>query len=57
MTNDQIALLTKARKSLDASQTLVNEGFYDFAIARVYYTMFYLAQALLLMKQSSHFRV
>ena len=50
MTNDQIALLTKARKSLDAAIALIDKGFYDFAIARVYYTMFYLAQSLLLDK-------
>ncbi len=47
MTTDQLALLNKARKSLDAARALLKDGFYDFAIARVYYTMFYLAQALL----------
>ena len=50
MTTDQLALLNKARKSLGAANALLNDGFYDFAIARAYYTMFYLAQALLQIK-------
>lgn len=47
MTSDQEALLKKARKSLNAAKLLLNDGFYDAAISRAYYTMFYLVQALL----------
>ncbi|WP_431707066.1 HEPN domain-containing protein [Geminocystis sp. CENA526] len=37
----------KAKQSLEASKHLFNGGFYDFAVARAYYTMFYLASAFL----------
>jgi uncharacterized protein (UPF0332 family) len=44
----QDALLKKAREGLAAAQYLVAGGYYDFAVARAYYAMFYAAQALLL---------
>ncbi|USH00498.1 HEPN domain-containing protein [Thermococcus argininiproducens] len=44
------ALINKAEKSLKASQELLTKGFYDFAAARAYYTMFYCAEAILLTK-------
>ena len=47
MTPEQRSLLNKAQKSLDASQELMEKGFYDFAISRAYYAMFYVAEALL----------
>lgn len=47
MTNDQEALLKKARKSLAAAKVLLNDDFHEAAISRAYYTMFYLASALL----------
>lgn len=47
MTLEQQALLDKAQRSLEAAQTLVDQGFYDFAVSRAYYAMFYLAEALL----------
>ncbi len=48
MTTEQAALIHKAKDSLKAAETLSDEGFYDFAISRAYYTMFYIAEALLL---------
>jgi uncharacterized protein (UPF0332 family) len=48
MTPDQQSLIRKARSSLAAAQLLLQEGYSEFAAARAYYTMFYLAQAFLL---------
>lgn len=45
---EQQALLKKAENSLAAAQLLLNEGFYDFAVSRIYYAMFYIAEAFLL---------
>ena len=47
MNAEQEALLRKAEESIRAAKTLVRDNFPDFAIARAYYAMFYLAQALL----------
>jgi uncharacterized protein (UPF0332 family) len=47
MTPEQQALINKAQCSLDAAQNLIEQGFYDFAVSRAYYAMFYLAEALL----------
>jgi len=47
------ALIKKAQKSLEASEELLKKGFYDFAAARAYYTMFYCAEAILLTKNIS----
>lgn len=41
------SLIDKARRSLDAARSLMEEGYYDFAASRVYYAMFYVAEALL----------
>jgi uncharacterized protein (UPF0332 family) len=48
MTAEQAALLRKAQDSLRAAKLLADQGFYDFAISRAYYTMFYVAEAFLL---------
>jgi uncharacterized protein (UPF0332 family) len=48
MTAEQTALLRKAETSLQAAKLLATEGYYDIAVSRAYYTMFYVAQALLL---------
>ncbi len=48
MTSEQAALLQKAQASLEAARLLTGQGFYDFAAARAYYTMFYVAEAFLL---------
>ena len=47
MTPEQQALLIKAQRSLEAAQNLIEQGFYDFAVSRAYYAMFYIAEALL----------
>jgi len=47
MTLEQAALLKKAKDSLDASRLLVERAFYDFAVSRAYYSMFYIAEAFL----------
>lgn len=47
MTPEQKALLDKAQRSIDAAQSLTDQGFHDFAISRSYYVMFYIAEALL----------
>ena len=47
MTPEQQFLMTKAQRSLDAANQLMQQGFYDFAISRAYYAMFYVAEALL----------
>jgi len=48
MTDEQRGLLLKAKESLAAAELLLKEGHPDFAAARAYYTMFYVAEALLL---------
>jgi uncharacterized protein (UPF0332 family) len=47
MTPEQKALLDKAKRSIEAAQSLTEQGFNDFAISRGYYAMFYIAEALL----------
>lgn len=48
MTQEQIALLTKAGESLRAAKLLAGNALPDFAASRAYYTMFYVAEAFLL---------
>ena len=48
MTPTQRDLLQKARDSLDASELLLKGGHPGFAASRAYYSMFYVAEALLL---------
>jgi uncharacterized protein (UPF0332 family) len=46
--NEEIEnLIIKAQQSLEASRLLLEGGYPDFAVARAYYTMFYLASAFL----------
>ena len=47
MTDEQGELILKAQQSLDAATLLLNNNFADYATSRAYYTMFYLAEALL----------
>ncbi|MFM8295886.1 MAG: HEPN domain-containing protein [Microcystaceae cyanobacterium] len=47
MNYNQDQFLKKAEYSLEVSHYLYQGGYYDFAVARAYYTMFYLASALL----------
>jgi uncharacterized protein (UPF0332 family) len=48
MTREQAALLKKAHDSLRGAKLLAEDGLHDFAASRAYYTMFYVAEALLL---------
>ncbi|QDZ39813.1 HEPN domain-containing protein [Euhalothece natronophila Z-M001] len=48
MTPEQNQLFQKAQQSLNAAQYLLAGGYYDFAVSRAYYTMFYIASAFLL---------
>jgi len=48
MTSEQTALLQKAKTSLEAARLLSNQDYFDFAVSRAYYAMFYVAEALLL---------
>jgi uncharacterized protein (UPF0332 family) len=43
VTLEQKALLNKAERSIRAAQKLIEQGFYDFAVSRFYYAMFYVA--------------
>ncbi|WP_017292745.1 HEPN domain-containing protein [Geminocystis herdmanii] len=47
MNENEKQFLLKAKQSLEASKHLFEGKFYDFAVARAYYTMFYLASAFL----------
>jgi uncharacterized protein (UPF0332 family) len=44
---NQQQLIAKAKQSLNAAQYLYEGEYYDFAVARAYYTMFYVASAFL----------
>ena len=46
-------MLKKAQESIEAAKTLLEKGFYGFALSRAYYTMFYCAEAILLTKDIS----
>ncbi len=48
MTDDQTALVAKAEDSVRAAELLARDGYYGFAVSRAYYTMFYIAEAMLL---------
>jgi uncharacterized protein (UPF0332 family) len=48
VTGEQAALLEKARRSLRAARLLQDEGLPEFAAARAYYAMFYVAEMFLL---------
>jgi uncharacterized protein (UPF0332 family) len=43
-------LIEKAKRSFEAGKQLYESGFYDFSVSRLYYAMFYCAEALLLTK-------
>ena len=47
MNPDIEALIHKAKESLGAARSLAKNNYFDFAASRAYYTMFYVAEALL----------
>lgn len=46
-------LREKSKRSLEAAKYLHEKRDYDFAVSRAYYSLFYTAEALLLMKEKS----
>jgi uncharacterized protein (UPF0332 family) len=48
VTPAQEAMMKKEYESLSAARHLADGKYYDFAVARAYYTMFYVAQSFLL---------
>ena len=50
MTPEQTGLLQKAQESYEAAQLLTDKKYYDAAVSRAYYAMFYVAQLFLLNK-------
>jgi uncharacterized protein (UPF0332 family) len=48
------ALLEKAQQSLQAAEALQADNYFNFAASRLYYAMFYVAQALLLSRGQSY---
>jgi uncharacterized protein (UPF0332 family) len=57
MSEQQKALLAKARESLDVAREIDARGSHGFAASRAYYAMFYVVEALLLgegLEYSSH---
>lgn len=48
--NEIELLIDRAEKRLDASHHLFKEGFYEDAVSRAYYSMYFAAKALLLKK-------
>ena len=44
MTTDQQTLLLKAKENIEAAVMLISQGYYDIAISRLYYSMFYCAE-------------
>ena len=47
MKPEQLDLMLKARQSISAARLLLDNGFPDYAAARAYYAMFYIAEAFL----------
>jgi len=54
MTPEIESLLAKSQQSLQAAELLQADGYFNFAASRLYYAMFYVAQALLLSREQSY---
>jgi uncharacterized protein (UPF0332 family) len=50
MTKEQQLLLEKAQRSLQGAELLVSNGFFELAVSRAYYAMFYITSAFILGK-------
>ena len=46
-------IIDKAKRSLETAKRLYQDGDYDFVASRAYYSMFYMAEAILLTKEFS----
>lgn len=53
MSPEQSKLMRRAQRRVKAAQELLTLGFYDFAISRAYYAMFYVAKAIILTENIS----
>ena len=53
MNEEQYNLINKAKDSLRASKILLKDEFFAFSVSRTYYSMFYLAEAILLSENLS----
>jgi uncharacterized protein (UPF0332 family) len=53
MKDEISALVDKAKRSIEASKRMIDDGDYDFAVSRAYYALFYVSEALLLKKGKS----
>lgn len=51
MTSEIVELLLKAKRSNEVAEKIFKDGYYDFAVSRAYYGMFYAAEALLLTRK------
>ncbi|MBT8368309.1 MAG: HEPN domain-containing protein [Deltaproteobacteria bacterium] len=49
-----LPLINKAKDSLGAARVLLRDGYYDFAASRAYYSMFYIAEAMLMQIDKSY---
>jgi uncharacterized protein (UPF0332 family) len=54
MNAEEKSILEKAKQNLEAAELLLDQGFYEIAISRGYYALFYTAEALLL-RRGLHF--
>ena len=48
MSKEQQLLLEKAQRNLQGAELLVSNGFFELAVSRAYYAMFYIASAFIL---------
>lgn len=53
MKNEVTSLREKAQRSLAAARKLHENGDYDFSVSRSYYSLFYIIEALLLIKNKT----
>lgn len=54
MNKEVTELIDKSKRSINAAKRLHEEGDFDFAASRAYYALFYISEALLLVKQKSY---
>ena len=52
--NEVEKLIEKAAEDIKAAELLISKGYYRIAVSRLYYAMFYIAEAILLTKNLSY---
>lgn len=50
MKKEALILVDKGKRSIGAAKKLLESGYFDFAVSRAYYAIFYLSEALLFEK-------